>query len=311
MNRERGVRHWLGRLMLSGAMAACLVGLAGCKPDLQPQEFLSRRDVLAIYNARAAAITRLWSKCRIEVRMPKFNADPADPRVTGYDTYSADGHFVFTKPRNLFLQGKAPFVGPVFGLHSNDRDYWFWVKPKDSVEYRGRYGGPGQDKLFLRPDRLLEALGLFAVPADGRAMFRRDDEADVIQVLAKSPPQNDLGQGFSSLYVAKEIHLDRFKHDPVEVRLLSPSGDPLVISQLEDYREIDGRRVPTRLTFRFLFAVPARSEATVTLKLKRVSLTKEINPRLFVYNPSPVEHFVDLDAEDHGDKDKSADDSAE
>ena len=311
MNRDRGALHWLGRLMLSGAVAVCLAGLAGCEPpELQPQEFLSRRDVLTMYNARAEAITKLWSKCHIDVRMPKFNDDPADPKVTGYDTYSADGHFVFTKPRNLVLQGEALFVGPVFGLHSNDQEYWFWVKPEVSTEYKGRYGGRGEGRFVMRPDRLLEALGVFAVPTDGRVMFRRDERTDVIEVLAESPP-NDPGGGFSALYVAKEIHLDRLEHDPVQVRLFSPSGDPVVISRLEGYQEIDGQRVPTRLTFRFLLIMPARSETTVALKLKQVSLTKKLKPKAFAYSPSPVEHFVDLDAEDASDEGESSGDSSE
>ena len=312
MTRDRGALYWLRRLTTGWAMAVWLAGLAGCEPPPPaPQVFLSRHDVLAAYNARAEAIARLWSRCQVQVRMPKFNDDPADPKVTGYDTYSADGLFVFAKPRNLVLQGKAPFVGPVFGLHSNDQEYWFWVKPEVSTEYKGRYGGRGEDRFVMRPDRLLEALGVFAVPTDGRVMFRRDERTDVIQVLAESPPPNDPGGGFSSRYVAKEIHLDRLEHDPVQVRLFSPSGDPVVISRLEGYQEIDGQRVPTRLTFRFLLIEPARSETTVTLKLKQVSLTKEIKPAAFAYRPPPVEHFVDLDAEAPVDEGESPGDSAE
>jgi len=311
MNRDRDLLRWVRPLAACLALPVCLANLAGCKPEVKPQEFLSRGDLLSKYNARAEAIARLWSRCHIAVRMPKFNDHTAGAKVIGYDNYSADGHFIFAKPRNLLLQGKAPFIGPVFGLHSNDQEYWFWVKPEVSTEYKGRYGGRGEDRLVMRPDRLLEALGVFAVPADGRVMFRRDERTDVIEVLAESPPPKDPGGGFSSLYVAKEIHLDRLEHDPVQVRLFSPSGDPVVISRLEGYQEIDGQRVPTRLTFRFLLIVPARSETTVTLKLKQVSLTKEIRPKAFAYHPPPVEHHEDLDREDVGDEGESSGDSAE
>ena len=311
MNRDRDLLRWVRPLAACLALPVCLANLAGCKPEVKPQVFLSRHDVLATYNARAEAIPRLWSRCQVDVRVPKFNDDPADAKVTGYDNYSADGHFIFSKPRNLLLQGKAPFVGPVFGLHSNDREYWFWVKPEVSTEYKGRYGGRGEGRFVMRPDRLLEALGVFAVPADGRVIFRRDERTDVIEVLAEWPPPDDPGGGFSSLYVAKEIHLDRVKHDPVQVRLFSPSGDPVVISRLEGYQEIDGQRVPTRLTFRFLLVVPARSETTVALKLKQVSLTKEIKSAAFAYRPPPVEHHEDLDREDASDEGESSGDSAE
>ncbi len=149
------------------------------------------------------------------------------------------------------------------------------------------------------------------MPADGRALFRRDDETDVIQFLAESPLLTDMSEGFSSLYVFQEIHLDRLKHDPLEVRLFNISGDPIVVSRLEDYKEIDGQRIPMKLTFRFLRTHPTRAETTVTLKLKRVSLTKEINPALFAYHAPPVERHEDLDSEEPGDEDESTDDSAE
>jgi hypothetical protein len=274
-------------LMAMGAVAA----LAGCKPEVRPQVFLSRHEVLSQYNARAEAIRRLWSRCHIEVDMPKFD----DDAVAGRQAYSADGHFIFDKPQSLLLQGKAPFVGAVFGLHSNDTEYWFWVKPQTSTEWKGRHDGPGRDRLVLRPDRLLEALGMFAVPTDGRAVFRRDADTDVIQVLAESPLPSEAQGGFSPLYVAQEVHLDRYEHDPISVRLLSPSGEPIVVSTLSDYREVDGQRVPTTLVFRFLMFRPVRSETVITLKLKDATLTKELSAAAFAYRESPVETRIDVD----------------
>jgi hypothetical protein len=277
--------------LVAGCVAAAS---AGCKPPVQPQQFLSRHAVLSSYNARAESIQRLWSRCHIVVDMPKF--DDAGTSVTGRESYAADGHFIFDKPRNLLLQGKAPFVGAVFGLHSNDQQYWFWVKPKTSTEWKGRHGGPGQERLLLRPDRLLETLGMFAVPTDGRAMFRRDPDTDVIQVVAESPLPSDAHGGFASMCVVQEIHLDRYKHDPVSVRLLDPSGEPIVVSTLSNYREVEGVRVPGTLVFRFLLLDPVRNETVVTLDLKDITLTKELPSSAFAYREPPVDAHVDVDA---------------
>jgi len=294
VSRHRDRRTWR-RFVAAALVAGCVAAAsAGCKPPVQPQQFLSRHAVLSSYNARAESIQRLWSRCHIVVDMPKF--DDAGTSVTGRESYAADGHFIFDKPRNLLLQGKAPFVGAVFGLHSNDQQYWFWVKPKTSTEWKGRHGGPGQERLLLRPDRLLETLGMFAVPTDGRAMFRRDPDTDVIQVVAESPLPSDAHGGFASMCVVQEIHLDRYKHDPVSVRLLDPSGEPIVVSTLSNYREVEGVRVPGTLVFRFLLLDPVRNETVVTLDLKDITLTKELPSSAFAYREPPVDAHVDVDA---------------
>ena len=114
VSRHRDRCAWR-RVVAAAVVVACgAATLAGCKPPVPPQQFLSRHAVLSGYNARAESIQRLWSRCHIAVDMPKF--DDAGALVTGRESYSADGHFVFDKPRNLLLQGKAPFVGAVFGL---------------------------------------------------------------------------------------------------------------------------------------------------------------------------------------------------
>jgi len=276
------------------ALLAALAVLAGCKPVEPPvEETLPRATLVERYNARAETIKSLWSRCHVEARVPKFDRQ-GRPIKGRYEAWPADGNFILRKPRDLFLEGRF-FSDPVFGLHSNSEMYWFWVKPEASVEYHGRHDGPGAKRFPLRPDYLLDTLGVFPVTTDLSA-FRRGDQYDVIQVMdvdvARPAPNKHPEQVAVRLSVRQEIFLERVHHDPMEVRLYDGEGEVLVVSRLEDYREVEGVRVPTRLVYRF---VPA--DATFTLTLKDISLSKPLKDAAFARRPAPVAHTRDLDAE--------------
>jgi hypothetical protein len=275
--------------------------LGGCPPPpltiLPPPEFLPSKTLVANYNTRADAIGKLWSKCHIEIRIPTFESGKpqAEARVTGSKSYALDGNFILRKPRDLYLEGRTLLPPtPVFGLFSNSERYWLWVKPDVSTEWSGRYDGPGASKFFMRPDRLLQAMGLLPLPTDGPVLFCRNDTHDELIVIAKSPDASPEGLGHS--YIAEEIYLNRSTHLPDEVRLYNDAGDPVIISTLSDYAEVDGQQVPRRIVARFIQPTGPRAESTVTLELSSISLTKEVKDAAFAYRPADVDHRVDLDA---------------
>jgi hypothetical protein len=285
----------LGPLALAGAMA-----LGGCPPPppVIPPEILPREKLVANYNTRAESIQKLWSKCHIEIRIPTFESGKpqAEARVTGSKSYALDGNFILRKPRDLYLEGRTLLPPtPVFGLFSNSEKYWLWVKPDVSTEWAGNYGGPGSSKFFMRPDRLLEALGLFPLLADASLTFRREGSRDVFVLLAPGCTAAN-GQARGSC-IAEEIYLSQTTHLPEEVRLYNGAGDPVIVSTLSDYGEVDGRQVPRHIVARFIEPSARRAESIVTLDLSNISLTKEIKDAAFQYRAADVDHRVDLDAE--------------
>jgi len=297
MSPDRPGRPRAAPAILLAAVAAALgVALAGCNDQKKtpPDEILPRSQLVDRYNSRAEAIQTLKAKCHVEARMPRMDAR-GRPVEGKYDTWSLDGNLLLRKPRDLYLIGRA-LSEPMFGLHSNQDVYWFWVKPRASVEYVGRYDGPGAEQFLIRPDYLLRTLGIFPVPADLWA-FRRGDDLDVLQMMAVEVPDAPPGsrqQIKVMLYLVQEVYLERVHHDPVEVRLYDKRGERIVVSRLEGYQVVDGQRVPTRLTYHF---VPA--DATFKLSLSKVSLTAEIKDAVFDHDtltPS-LENRIDLDAQ--------------
>ena len=271
-----------------------LAALTGCQPAAPPaQEILPRSELLARYNARATAIAQLSAPCHIAARFPKMDRNGI-PIKGQYETWSLDGTFVFRKQRDLYLVGEA-FSSPVFGLGSNSEMYWFWVRPGMSTEYFGRYDGPGAKKFAIRPDYLLETLGVYPVTTDVDVWaFRRGDDRDIIQIMDVDVSQPE--PNFSPDKVAvvlglrEEIHLERVHHDPVEVRLYDPAGEPILVSQLLDYAQVGEVRLPTKLVYRFVEA-----DALFTLSLRDISLTKKLKDAAFAYRPGEVKTHRNLD----------------
>jgi len=292
MNPKSERRWGLPAVVIVPLVLACAWVLPGCPPPKPPEpEILPRASLVERYNARAAAIQKLWARCRIEARVPKM--DKHGRAVQGrYDVWSLDGNFLLRKPRDLALVGRA-LTDPVFGLYSNSQMYWFWVKPGGSTEYHGRYDGPGAGTFPIRPDYLLETLAIFPVASDV-GYFRRGDEFDFLETMGIDVRQSRAGSPDEAalvVWLRQEVALERVHHDPVEVRLYDTEGEPLVISRLLDYQEVDGQRLPMKLVYRF---VP--TDTTFTLWLKDVSLTKEMKDAWFEYRPAPeVKQHVDLD----------------
>jgi hypothetical protein len=306
----------------AGLLISTAALLTGCPPPPE-QRILPREELLTRHNERAGQLVHLWSECRITVRMPR-DLDDGRPRPgTGYQTHTVDGNFILRKPRDLYLEGRV-FGSPQFGLHSNEAMFWLYVRPTNTA-YVGRYGGPGIREFPIPPDQILRGLGIYTVgEGDEVIVFRRGDERDVIQVLRTYTPA-DLRRisatRFAPFYIAEEIYLERFEHQPAEVRVYDLLGEVALRSTLTDYRPITiyGQIVPTEeqllddpfllpqvdrtqvlgelpVAHRIVYHLPT-PDVTVTLVLRNVDLSITPDPEAFLFRRPPVENVIDLDAQ--------------
>ncbi len=310
----------IGLLLLLATMATVL---AGC-PEPEPSpEILPRRDLLQKHNERAEQFVRLWSECRISVRMPREFDDKGRPVAESgrRSLPTVSGNFILRKPLNLYVEGRM-LGSAQFGMHSNQSMYWLYVRPENTA-WVGRHGGAGEGLMPIQPGQLLRALGIYEVGGRGLLVFRRDPEMDVLQVLrpySAEESQRVSQDGFGPIYISEEIYLDRFKHLPAEVRLYDLLGEVLVHSRLQEYEaiplyaqvelteaqlaedpfaepEVDRSQklgdiqVPHSLEF----YLPQR-DTTITLTLSNVDVSLELEPEAFDYVRPPVDNVIDVDA---------------
>lgn len=136
--------------------------------------------------------------------------------------FSLTGVVGFHRPRDLILQLREGLGGAVvMQAGSNDDEYWLWVKPEIDTLWWGTYSSsapetasdsaPSED-MPIRPDDLIDALGLTILPGDTTApdgpLYRTERTRNVLT------------------YLQKEYYLDR--------------AAPYLIREIV-YREPDGR----------------------------------------------------------------------
>ncbi len=156
-------------------------------------------------------------------------------RATG----SVDGHFVSPESRrrvNYSVDGTLFYLSPcyfrfdlkklgdrqvLFG--SNEQYYWAYTK-EDNDYVCGHTGGGIEEDIPLRPDQIIEALGLTPIPANGAgAQMRVQREYQEIR------------------FEGKEYWLDRRAPRLVrKVVFRNADGSVAMISDLSDYRSATG-----------------------------------------------------------------------
>jgi hypothetical protein len=160
------------------------------------------------------------------------------------------------KPNGLRLLGEK--VGTdVFDIGSNDQRYWMIVRPGGGrdVMYWGTYAGapPAPDELPIRPELLIEMLGVFDLDTDLTRepfpvqKFIPDWDCYVLtwQEKAGDPPR---------FVAVKEVWYNRTTKLPVRVILYGPTGrivlraalDGFVPLPIENYPPADQPKMATK-----------------------------------------------------------------
>ncbi len=255
--RTRHVALWLG--------AAALMALtAGCPPRNPPLAVLSPERATAIVNANCARIDgtlRAAGPLSGEFRTP-------DGRTRRYDV---DGTLFFLAPSGLRLDLKA-LGGTQMLLGANATHYWYnnkldgdyyLCRPHDASPAEAVAGLP------VRPEQIIEALGLLPVPtesgADGTILVHRveDEHQQVLFIAQEGAPR-----------LQKEYWLDR--RDPrlvSRVLFRGDGGELQMESRLSGYRAMGegGPLLPTLIEARW-----PEMGATMRFSIRRWSVHPEI-----------------------------------
>ncbi len=172
----------------------------------------------------------------------------------GNRRFEARGVALFHKPRNLYLR-----LQPTWGTltaGSNDEAFWVWEQFQESRYYWGLHDEVDETDdldIPLRPDHLVEVLGLGDLPTDTTGPLGPVFWVGTTRYALLFMAEDAAGQR----YLTKKIAIDRLApHLVRSVVYFAPDGHPLVIAELSDYRPIEGAAAlaPHRIRFEW----PAR-----------------------------------------------------
>jgi hypothetical protein len=253
------------RLVALLFLAATMLGCPPQRTDepvtLSPSQ-ASWSQIAAAHNQRVAMVPRMWSRAIVELRWADEDGD------LHYE--QGDGPLILRRPSDTALAiGKLGKTR--LWLGSNEHRYWLFHLGDERVAYVGRTALADQalDRkdypLPVRPDRLVDLLGLTPLPTDlptQPQVFQRSD--GLRQVTLAAGNATGLAAGWS-----KQMRFDT-QHRLVWLEWRRPDGSLALSAKLDRYQRmaIDGRPpgawpyVPGYLDIR----LPAR-QARVTLTI--------------------------------------------
>jgi hypothetical protein len=279
------------------ATALCLGLLAGCchgppaSPDthvLNPKDLLSTAEVVARINANNTRLPTLWAALNYSATIM---VDGKPQSIT-----SDDGTLLFMQPYYFRLKGDKEFIGTVFDLGTNDREFWCEVKPGVNTLYRGTFAQLKQMKpsdalkaIPIQPDLIRDVLGigiigpnLLTTPAP---ILRFDPVADSYIILFGSSATDHW-------VIQKQIWYDRASLRPRRVVVYAEEGRPVLDAELAHDLRVSVPNEPTEnwpmIAADYRIFLP-ESGSHMEFSLKDVRLFKENSRGVQIPNRSKFE----------------------
>jgi len=121
-------------------------------PPLRPMA-----DVVNAINANNRKIPTLWATLNYAATVKE--------KGQVHNVVSDDGTLLYTHPDQFRLVGKKEFVGTVFDMGANGKEFWVELLPGANVMYTGTFTGAAHSAgaklaIPLRPDLVAEVLGV-------------------------------------------------------------------------------------------------------------------------------------------------------
>ena len=148
--------------------AACVALLAGCPPPAEPPPWRSLPEMVSAINANNRRIDfGIKGKGVADVRLTEPTIDASKPPAT--HRFQLDAITLLVKPWHFFMRLEHSFGQTVIEVGSNDEHYWLWIGGATDTLWWGRRANlnkPCQGSIPIRPDHLIEALGIADLPTD-------------------------------------------------------------------------------------------------------------------------------------------------
>ncbi len=301
----------MNRFLRTAALACIAIATTGCVQP-RPQTMVSRRQLVAEYNANAAAVPRLWARAEMDVTVP-----------------TEDGVAITFHPDGIVLLGKGPEVGDpadfllrgtqsgqeVFrvGLSAAEGIYYFWYRVGDRGKaFWGRQelsGAAAVQLLPIDPNDLLAVLSICQLPDDFTtiptvALSMQDEPGEFAYVLTYLDRQVDTGL----LVFRREIYFrwdDAKPRRPFMVKFFNAAGRRVLTAKLKKYKPIETGRadasppvMPTDIEIKW----PAR-KSRIRIRLSEMTTVERGDPAAAVRFDPPVapDEVIQVDRHlDHG-----------
>ena len=234
LNLPRFPDHRAALSIVVAAVGSFAVWPAGCTaPETRrlPLAPLPLQDAAAIVSDNASLV-RSTLRATGSVDISATATDGVTRR------YSLDGTLFYLPSKNLRFTLKS-LAGTEFACGSNDVSYWIHSLRGEEHYYRRPHGSQDVellDELPIRPDQLIEALGLTPIPTGLQQAIVQRVVDEYQQLLFIDHDVDGLAR------IAKEYWLDRYEPRLVRrVIFRDHIGNPVMESRLDGYRAFGDR----------------------------------------------------------------------
>ena len=167
-------------------------------------------------------------------------------------------------PSEIYMQAAAGVVEKAVVLGSNEKEFWFGVKPVWSSYWWGLWSQQSSNTgLFIDPKAFLDALGIAEIDTNANWTLSNDGPYDILTKTIQGT-------------INKKLYIYSCDYRVRKIEYYDNQGKPLAIVKLDDYTEVSpGFFIPFSIAIN---SVTNNIEETLNLDIKLDSVNFKIVP---------------------------------